>query len=432
MPKFTDGTSGSIAKLAPPASGTKKLYFDDHRLSPTGFGLKVTSKGFKVFIQRYSIDGKRRLKVIGAWPTWSLEAARLQAQTILRGLAENVDPLEVKRQRRAEPTVATLADEWLSKHAAGLVSERAIRGFILNDIVPHLGDMKVSDIRQRHFIEVIETKAETAPRSAANVLFYSRKMLNYAVKRDFIPANPLAGLEPKDIQLAGKRDPLKQVARLRILDEDEIISLWQNADGSGLHKLTALALKMILITGQRPGEVAGLHEDEINGRHWTIPAARRKKTETENVVYLTDTALEIIAAARVEIDRLSRRRDVPWNGFIFEASPSKPIGTAALAKGVSRAAQRLGNKDVPVWRHWSPHDLRRTMRTGLSACKILPHVAELVIGHQKRGIIKTYDQFEYADEIQRALELWEKRLKRIINGDANHTGGNVIAMEAKA
>ena len=433
MPKFSDGTAGTIAKLQPPITGAKKLYFDDHRLAPTGFGIKVTAKGLKVFVQRYSIDGKRRMKTIGEWPAWSLEAARLQAQTIVQGLADNVDPLETKRQRRAEPTISSLAHEWLDKHAAGLTSERAIRGFILNDIIPEIGDMKLSDIRRRHFIEIIEAKAETAPRSAANVLFYSRKLLDYAVNRDFIVANPLAGLKPKDIQISGKkRDPLVQIARGRILDSEEIVSFWQNAEDSGLHKLTELALKIILVTGQRPGECAGMHANEINGRIWTIPAARRMKTETETVVYLTDTALKIISDAKAEIDRLSRRRNKPWSGFIFEAVPGKAIGPAALARAVSRATESLGNKDKATWKHWTPHDLRRTMRTGLSACKISPHIAELTIGHEKRGIIKTYDQHEFEDEIRHALEAWERRLMQIVGGHSAEQSepSNVFTLEA--
>ena len=71
------------------------------------------------------------------------------------------------------------------------------------------------------------------------------------------------------------------------------------------------------------------------------------------------------------------------------------------------------------------------MRTGLSACGIAPHIAELVIGHAKRGDIATYDWFEFGDEIKRALEAWQARLLRIIDGDANHTGDNVITLGVK-
>ena len=170
MPRFTDGSTGTVAKLEPPTSGTKKLYFDSHKNSPTGFGLRVTSKGQRAFILRYSVDGKRRLKTIGEWPTWSLEAARIEAQVALRDLASGSDPLEEKRLRRDEHTIADLATEWLSKYAEGLKSERDIRSAIKNDLVPEIGHMKVSDVRRRDGIRVFEAKAETAPRSAALLL----------------------------------------------------------------------------------------------------------------------------------------------------------------------------------------------------------------------------------------------------------------------
>lgn len=243
-------------------------------------------------------------------------------------------------------------------------------------------------------------------------------MLDYATDRDFIPANPLAGLKPLSIKVAGKRDPLKSVARQRILDSAEIHSFWTNAESCDLHKLTALALKLVLVTGQRPGEVAGMHEREINGRVWTIPADRRGKTETAHSVFLTDTALQIVTDAKAEIERLQRRRAVPAAGYIFEAVPGRPITNAALCRAVDRQHAALGAKDVPPWGRWTPHDLRRTMRTGLSACRIRPDIAELTIGHTKRGIVAVYDQHGFDEERRAAMLAWEERLAQIIGGNA--------------
>jgi integrase len=433
MAKLSDGNSGTIAKAQPPAQG-KTFVYDDHRDAPRGFGLKITAAGGKSFVLRYTVDGRQRLKVIGDWPTWSLEAARAEAQDLLRGINRGTDPLEEKRKRREEPTVAELAKEWLDRHATGLKSEKAIRSYIDKDVVPEIGAMKVSDVRRRHVIEVIEAKAETAPRSAAQVLQYARRMFDYAADRDYIPANPLAGLKPSSITVKGKRAPLAPVARARVLDHDEVRAFWTNAESSRLHRLTALCLKMILITGQRPGEVAGMHVDEIAGRVWTIPAARRGKTETSHTVWLTDTALEIIAAAQAEIARLARRRDDPPAGFIFEASPGRPITSAALCRAVDREAKALGARLVKPWGRWAPHDLRRTMRTGLSAARVRPDIAELTIGHTKRGITAVYDLHGFEAERQAALEAWEARLLRIVAGknpdqlaDVVHLRGEAVA-----
>ncbi len=415
MAKLTDGKSGTIAKAEVPEKG-QRFIFDDHREAPRGFGLRITAAGGKAFILKYAVDGRERRKTIGDWGTWSLEAARTEAHDMLRGLSKGHDPLEDKRRRRAEPTVADLAVDWLEKHASGLKSERAIRGYILNDLVPEIGHMKVSDVRRRDVIEVVEAKAENTPRAAAQVLLYARRMMDYAADRDYIPANPLAGLKPSSIKVKGMRDPLKSVARGRVLDQDEVRGLWDNADKCGLHKLTALALKLILVTGQRPGEVAGMHIDEISGRSWTIPASRRGKTNTEHTIYLTDTAQEIIIDAKAELERLQGRRKAPASGYVFEAVPGSPITNAALSRAVERSHVALGAKQVDPWGRWTPHDLRRTMRTGLSACQVRPDIAEMTIGHTKRGIVAVYDQHAFVNERRAALLSWETRLQAIIAG----------------
>ena len=432
MPKFTDGSSGSVAKFPTPSTGSNKLYFDDHKNSPTGFGLRVTAKGQRAFILRYNSDGKRRLKTIGEWPAWTLEAARLEAQVVLRDLASGTDPLEARKLRRDEFTVSDLAEEWLDKHATGLTSERDMRSALTNDVVPAIGRMKLSDLRRIHVIELVEAKAKTAPRSAALLLQYTRAMLNFACTRDYLNGNPLAGLKAKDILVSGQKDVLKPVQRARVLDDDEIRSFWNNADNASLHPLTVIALRLVLLTGQRPGEVTGMHIDEINGSTWTIPAARRGKSNNAHSVPLCSLAMQLIAAAKAEKDRLSNRRNKPQNGYLFEARPGAPISNATLGKAVTRAALPLEIKHVEPWGRWTPHDLRRTMRTGLSACRIAPHIAELAIGHGKKGLIQTYDQHEFGDEIRHALEAWERRLMQIVEGHSAEQSEacNVLSLEA--
>lgn len=429
MAKLTDGKAGTIAKTLPPAKG-QKFIFDDHRDAPRGFALRITQAGGRAFVLSYAVEGRQRRKTIGDWPTWTLEAARAEAQELTRRINQGSDPLEDKRRRRAEPVIKELAAEWLDQHASGLKSEKAIRALIGGDLVNAIGSMKVSDVRRRDVIEAVEAKATTAPRQAALLLTYARKLLDYATDRDVIAANPLAGLRPSAIKVKGKRDPLRAVARGRVLDHDEIRAFWENVEACGLHKLTALALKLVLITGQRPGEVAGMHSSEIDGRIWTIPASRRGKTSTAHAVFLTDTALEIVVEAKTEVERLLPRRAAGWAGFVFEAVPGSPVSGAALCRAVDREAEALGAKMLEPWGRWTPHDLRRTMRTGLSASRVRPDIAELVIGHSKRGIVAVYDRHSFDAERRAALEAWEARLLRIVAGaHPDALGGNVVHLE---
>lgn len=428
--KLTDGKSGTIAKAETPEEG-QRFIWDDHRDAPRGFALRITAAGGKAFVLQYAAEGKQRRKTIGDWPTWTLEAARAEARELAQKIDKGDDPLEAKRRRKAEPTMADLAGEWVEKQT-GLKSIGTIRGLVNNDIVPTLGELKVTDVRRRDVIDMVEAKAEKTPRSAAQLLIYTRKILSYAADREIIPVNPVADLKPTSITVKGQRNPLKAKPRARVLDHDEIRALWTNAETSGLHRLTALCLKLVLVTGQRPGEVAGMREDEISGRWWTIPASRRGKTESAQDVYLTDTALQVIADAKAELERLHKRRKEPWSGFVFEARPGAPITNAGLAQAVLRAGEALGDKGQTDGRgRWRPHDLRRTMRTELSACKVRPDIAEIVTGHVIPGIRGVYDRHDFKDERRAALEAWDARLSRIVAGqdpDAAQAD-NVVMLE---
>ncbi len=428
--KLTDGKSGTIAKAEAPAKG-QRFIWDDHRDAPRGFALRITAAGGKAFVLQYTVEGKQRRKTIGDWPTWTLEAARIEARDLVQRIDRGDDPLEAKRRRKAEPTMADLAGEWLDKQT-GLKSIGTIRGLVNNDIVPTLGDLKVTDVRRRDVIDMVEAKAERAPRSAAQLLIYTRKILSYAADREIIMANPVADLKPTSITVKGQRNPLKAKPRARVLDHDEIRAFWTNAETCGLHRLTALCLKLVLITGQRPGEVAGMHEDEISGRWWTIPASRRGKTDSAQEVYLSETALQIVADAKAELERLHRRRNETWSGFIFEARPGAPITNAGLARAVLRVGETLGDRGEADGRgRWRPHDLRRTMRTELSACKVRPDIAEIVTGHVIPGIRGVYDRHDFKDERRAALEAWGARLSRIVAGQDPDAAqfDNVVKLE---
>ena len=130
---------------------------------------------------------------------------------------------------------------------------------------------------------------------------------------------------------------------------------------------------------------------------------------------LTDLALDLLNEAKAEGERLAKRRKRKLGDLVFSVRQGKSIEPNALAKAV-RDSDKLGGKDHADWGNWTPHDLRRTMRTGLSAAKVPELVAELSIGHTKKGIIGTYDVYHYAKEIREALEAWERRLTRIIDG----------------
>jgi len=109
-------------------------------------------------------------------------------------------------------------------------------------------------------------------------------------------------------------------------------------------------------------------------------------------------------AAAALIEALPR---LTGGDFVFTTT-----GGAKPINGFSKAKARIDR--LSAVSGWKIHDLRRTMRTQLSALPVEDLVRELVIAHAKPGLHKVYDQHAYQDEKRRCLELWEKRLMAIV------------------
>ncbi len=389
----------------------KRVIFDRHKDAPKGFGLRVTPSGRKVFVLRYiADDGRDRRMDIGDHGTWSLTAARDYASDLRQEVDRGGDPIQRRDDQAAQSTVADVFERYCKAHVDKLSSGRAVRATLKNHLLPALGKRKIAEVRRRDVIAVVEKLAQQHGRQAALLLTYTKGMFAWAEDREIIEANPVATIKPGKIDKA--MSPRK---RARVLTDDEITALWHTEQPpEGMHRVTLLALKMILATGQRPGEVAGMRRDEIEGRWWRIPAERRGKTEDEHAVPLTDTALALIEAAG--------GRD-----YVFEARRRQPVEVAALGKAVRRCAVALGNESRGAEGYWRPHDLRRTMRTGLAAAGVSETVAEATIGHVRQGITGVYDRHRYDAEKRAALEAWERRLLRIAAGEAGED--NVVSLE---
>ncbi len=195
-----------------------------------------------------------------------------------------------------------------------------------------------------------------------------RGMMRWAVDQEFLEVDPLGGMaKPASVQPSD-----------RVLTDDEVATLW-----NGLP--TALArsrpfcrpiIKLCLVTAQRVGEVAGMRLAELDLRaaEWRLPPDRTKNGFS-HVVPLSDLALELIAAARVEAN---------GSPFLF------PCGGGSLRRSWSRgpycAQTRRRRSERPLGRFgiasWSAHDLRRTALTNMAKLGVAPIVLGHVANHQ--------------------------------------------------
>lgn len=346
-----------------------------------------------------------------------------------------IDPGAVERQekqeRRLAPTVDDLADDYIKKWAKP--RKRSWEGdkrTLDVEIIPKWGKRKAKEIKRRDVVLLLEEIAERAPVMANRTRALLSKVFNFALEREIVEVNPCTGVKP-----AVKEEPT-----VRALADDEIKELWVALDTPGVLHVSpevSRCLQLILLTGQRPGEVVGMHSAEIDGTWWTIPAERAKNGR-EHRVFLTPTAKKIIG------DK---------TGYIFESpKKGKAIAVNALAhvtrlnvekpKEVKEQAQetpeplqqKQADQEAPaivrrklVMPKWTPHDLRRTAATKLSELGYTDEIIDSVLNHKKKGIVATYNRNRYDREKQQALEAWERKLKSITSGKET---GKVVSINA--
>lgn len=408
--KVTRFTDIMIRKLKPEA--TKYL-----RGEGNGFNIRVTPSGAKTWLYLYSFDAKRKELNLGGYPEVTLEVARSKFEDARKQVKNGIDPAAVaehaKEERRKAPTVADLISEYIDRHAKLFKKSWKEDERLLNKEIGAIwGKRKAADVTKRDVTLMLEAIVDRGTPAMSNqVLKITRKMFSFAVERDILQNTPFTGVKA----LAPNN------SRERTLAEAEIKTLWGTLDNAAMSDDIKRALKLVLVTAQRPGEVTGMHVREIDGRWWTIPAERAKNGR-EHRVYLTDTAIDLVG-------------DTNSKGFIFPSphlKKERPIDSHALPVAVRRNLESpltdkngkplYGKDGKPATENrldvdkFTPHDLRRTAATFMAGMGYMDEVIDAVLNHVKQGIIRTYNRHKYDKEKQEALEAWERKLTSITIG----------------
>lgn len=376
-----------------------------------GFGVRVLPNGTKKFFYVYNMDKKRRFLNLGIYKDIqhksgiTLADARKNYIKARSAVLHGIDPLlekdKLKVERDRTPFISDFVKEYIREYA-----KLKTRGWketervLLKEVVPRWGKRKITDVKKRDLVLLLDEIKERGSRIMANrTLAYIRGMFSYAVERDVLEANPFMGM----------KQPNEEHSRERVLTVSEIKTLWSNLENADMNGSIKNALKMILISGQRPGEVIGMHSCEVEKRWWTIPAARSKNKQAHRV-YLSDLAMVIIGDKE---------------GFIFEstANPGSPFEvrtmTSSIKKNLPHTAESKVVDKLKI-AHFVPHDLRRTMATMLAEIGIPGDIIDRVQNHvskQKAGVGHIYNRYNYDKEKQAALLKWAIKLKSIIESE---------------
>ena len=382
-------TTKTVNSLMPDPA--KRLEIPDPALS--GLYLVVQPSGAKSWALRYRQRGKPKKLTLGRWPVMPIAAARFAASEALELIESGADPT----REDASGKVCSLVDLFSKRHLAQLKSGDGVLAVFQRDVVSRWGDRPVREISRRDVIELLDAIIESGRPVAANrTLAHLSKFFGWLVERGEIDTNPVIGV----------KKPTREVARDRVLTDDEIRWFWIATERAG--PVWMSFARLLLLTGQRRDEVAGMRASEIRGDVWHLDGARTKNGRPHDVP-LTEVAKTLL------------RDPSGAAGYLLTTTGTTPVSGFQKAKSKidfhmhAVAAEELS---VPVEvPHWTFHDLRRTAATGMARLGIPVRVTEAVLNHVSGtggGIVAVYQRHNFADEKRQALEAWAGLVHEIV------------------
>jgi integrase len=407
-------TEKAVANAKLPAG---KVQVDLWDASLPGFGLRVGRSGVKSWNIIFRLDGKQKRHVFGSYPAMTLKDARKRAGELRDMVDGGKDPGEERKRQRQEEadaradTVKAVVQRYLAsigevetpgskRKPRKLRSGREVKRILENYVVPVIGDRPMRDVTRRQLVDLLDGIANRTNKGAmANrVLTQVRRLFNWAVGKDIITGSPCTGLER----------PAAEVPRDRKLSDDEVRRVWKACDLAGAPY--GAFLRFLLVTGVRRSEAANMTRGEIDGDVWVVPA-RRQKSGVEHAVPLSPLAKAIL-------DTLPNAGPT-----VFAVPGGGPMTGFSSRKTWFDDIVAGGGPMEP----WALHDFRRVVRSGMSALRIDPEVAERVLAHVPARLRRTYDRHSYLAEKREALELWARRVQSIVNPDPP---ANVVELRA--
>jgi integrase len=351
-------------------------------------GLRLSrSAERRTWAYRYAspIDGRLRQIRLGSWPAVSWAKAVARWEELRHARDEGADPQLERRRKRAEArerhaaergarriakgTVAKLAERYLADRIEKARNESGaakVRRLLSATIVAKFGKRPASEIGRRDAVEFLLAEKRRAPQQTLILRRELGSMWRFATATGFLPesaANPWSLASAKDLGL-------KHTPRSRVLNDPEVMTFLSGLDGSPQSD----ALRFLLYVGCRSGEAVGIKAGDIVKGVWHLVES---KTGTVRNVRLPKQAREILAR--------------------------HPKGFGVSSWTVAQAVREANCFGLPAF---VVHDLRRTLRTGLSRLGVREEIAEAALGHTKGGIVGVYDVHRFEAEVGEALQKW--------------------------
>ncbi len=361
-------TDYTIAALKAPPSGVA-VYFDD---TLAGFGVRVSMGGTKSYVLTY---GPRRTReTIGRVGVVKLAAARAEAKQRLAQYTLGRDKPKAVPWDKAR-------DEYLAE-IVGDVKPRTLADYtyILNRHFKY-GPTKLLDLSPHDITASIDRLART-PAEQQHAYVVLRAFMRWAHRKHYLDRNPMERMQ----------EPRSYVARTRVLTDNELARIWKAAGDDTFGRI----VKLLILTGQRRGEITQLTGSMAGEDAITIPAWLAKNSR-EHAIPLGRMANAILTprVGKGACFFPALGKETPFNGF----SKCKP-----------KLEKRAGVSG------WTLHDLRRTFASGLAALGVPIPVIERLLNHISGsfgGIVGVYQRYDYMAEMRNAIDRWEMHISKL-------------------
>jgi len=350
-----------------------------------GLALRVQPSGHLAWKCVYTIRGRGpRWYHLGNARAISLADARRLVGKIMVAVAEGGDPHADRLALRGRGSFEQAAARYVEEHARKRnKSWRQADYLVHTHLLPRWAKLDIGSIKRTDVKAAIAAVA--APVLANHVLAAASAVFSWAVRQEIIAANPCSGVEKNNT-----------TSRERVLSDAEIVSFWPHLSAP---------LRMVLLTGQRPGEVSHLHREHVvDERWWDMPGGPDHRTSwpgTKNAqshrVWLSEPVRELLP------DVLAT-----------------PMRRGWMQQDMRNICAKLGVRDKVT-----PHDLRRTFCSTVTALGFGRDAMNRVTNHKEGGIADVYDRHRYQEENKMIMEAVARHIVTI----AEHgSPANVVAL----
>jgi integrase len=391
-----------------------------------GLRVRLGKSGVITWVHYRQVAGKQMVLVLGRYPELSLKVAR-QRLDEERGRARQGLTGVATSQSDEDMTVAGLVEKFtasLNSHRRHPDdARRRLDQYVLRR--PHgFSSLRVAGIARQAWRAIVEEIVAAGHLTQAGHVFrLLSQMFNFGVELGALQVSPFQGLRARTL------GAIPAPPRQRTLDVDELRAVLNLLDAPCPTDARPgrIALKLLLLTGKRTGELlmARWLEVDFEAATWRIPEANRKAMMHaaigDELVPLSPTAV----AAFKELHDLAHGSEWVVASPHRKASSRGHMRETALNKIVYWL---LKNRRLEMPR-WTPHDLRRSARSYWSEKLSIPwDLCERLLGHALPTVARTYDTGSYLEQRRDALEKWAAYLERIAEPEQE----GVVALPAGA